>query len=65
MPWCEDCAAFHEPDQIGGRGQCPGCGRVIAPPRKVPWHFKFVIAASTVYLGYRAFQGIEWVVHHI
>ena len=30
------------------------------PP--IPWHLKLLAAAVAVYLGYRAFQGIEWLV---
>jgi hypothetical protein len=29
---------------------------------EVPWHLKLLAAAVAVYLGYRAFQGIEWLV---
>ena len=29
------------------------------PP--LPWHLWLLLAALTVYLGYRAFQGLEWV----
>ena len=29
----------------------------------LPWHFKLLVGAITVYLGYRALQGIEWIVH--
>ena len=29
-----------------------------APP--VPWHLKLLLAATVVYLGWRAYQGIEW-----
>jgi hypothetical protein len=28
----------------------------------VPWHFKALAGALAVYLGYRAWQGIEWVI---
>jgi hypothetical protein len=28
----------------------------------VPWHLKLLAAAIVIYLGYRLFQGIEWVV---
>jgi len=31
------------------------------PP--VPWHLKLMVGAVAVYLGWRALQGIEWVVH--
>ena len=27
----------------------------------LPWHLWLLLAALTVYLGYRAFQGLEWV----
>ncbi len=27
----------------------------------IPWHLKLLAAALAVYLGYRAMQGIEWV----
>jgi hypothetical protein len=32
--------------------------------RPVPWTFKLMIVATVVYLGYRAYQGIAWLVHH-
>jgi len=28
----------------------------------VPWHFKLLLGAVALYLGYRAFQGIEWLI---
>ena len=29
------------------------------PP--VPWHFKLLLAAAVLYLGFRAWQGVEWI----
>ena len=29
----------------------------------IPWHLKLLAGAVALYLGYRAFQGIEWIVH--
>jgi hypothetical protein len=26
----------------------------------LPWHFKALLGALALYLGYRAFQGLEW-----
>ena len=43
-------------------GTCPQCGRQIAPPAKAPWHFKLLVAALVLYLGFRAVQGVEWIV---
>lgn len=66
MPWCEDCAQFHDSSALGKGGECPGCGTVIAPARtRVPWHFKLLIVATAVYLVYRLAQGILWMVHHL
>ncbi len=29
----------------------------------LPWHFKLLVGAIALYLGWRAVQGVEWVVH--
>ena len=31
----------------------------------IPWHLKLLAGALAVYLGYRAWQGIEWVAHQL
>ena len=31
----------------------------------VPWHLKLLLGALAVYLGWRAWQGIEWVAHQL
>lgn len=77
MPWCETCDRFYNPNTLEADGTCPTCGRQVAPPSDVvtteepsssggaPWHFKLLIAVTAVYLGYRLFQGIVWVGHHL
>lgn len=62
------------------KGPCPECGSDAAPEldlteagtapagdrrAKMPWHLKLLVASLAVYLGWRAFQGIEWLIHHI
>ena len=32
---------------------------------RAPWHFKVIVVGSVVYLGYRAYQGIAWLAHHL
>jgi PHP family Zn ribbon phosphoesterase len=32
-------------------------------PGSLPWHLWLLGAALAVYLGFRAWQGIEWVIH--
>jgi DNA-directed RNA polymerase subunit RPC12/RpoP len=67
MPWCDECDKLVEDDELTEDGACPTCGTDLVEParRPTPWYFKFMIVASVIYLGYRAFQGVTWVVHHI
>jgi hypothetical protein len=30
-----------------------------------PWHFKVLLVALIVYLGWRGVQGIDWIAHHL
>lgn len=71
MPWCESCDRFYNPNTLLTDGTCPTCGRLVAAPsaaeaeRGAPWHFKVLLAVTALYLGYRLFQGLFWVVHHL
>ncbi len=65
MPWCEQCDQRLETEELTDEGTCPECGSVPLEHRKSPWYFKFMVVATVIYLGYRAFQGITWLVHHI
>lgn len=65
MPWCEQCARHLEDGSLGPENRCPGCGQVLVEARRVPWHFKLLLLATVVYLGWRLVQGIVWVVHHL
>jgi hypothetical protein len=31
---------------------------------RAPWHFKLLLVAIVLYLGYRLYQGIVWLVQH-
>lgn len=65
MPWCDECSRFFNPTSMGKGGECPVCGRVIGTVEKAPWHFKVLVGAAAVYLGWRAVQGLSWVAHHL
>ena len=81
VPWCDTCDRFYNPNSLEADGTCPSCGRLVADPTPAtdeppgperaaegggaPWHFKVLIAVTAVYLGYRLFQGIFWVAHHL
>jgi hypothetical protein len=70
MPWCETCSRFLNPNTLEPDGTCPACGRQVAEPAapqaatrpKAPWHFKVLVLATVIYLGWRLVQLIEWVV---
>jgi hypothetical protein len=70
MPWCEGCSRFLNPNTLQPDGSCPTCGRHVAdpeemtdaPPPKVPWHFKLLVAITVIYVGFRVVQMISWVV---
>jgi uncharacterized membrane protein YvbJ len=66
MPWCEECAKYHAPTAMNEDGTCPVCGSPIgdveeqaakaAQDERTPWHFKLLILATVVYLGWRFVQ---------
>ena len=65
MPWCDECSRFWSHDRVGTAGECPTCGRTIATAQvepQAPWHFKLLVVATVLYLGYRAVQGVAWLV---
>jgi uncharacterized paraquat-inducible protein A len=68
VPWCEECEELVEDEHLTDDGACPRCGTVLAAEhhrRPVPWYFRLMLAATVVYLGWRAYQGIAWLTHHL
>lgn len=65
MPYCEDCGEYRSPPELDGEGRCPGCEAELGPAPRAPWHFKLLVAATVIYLGFRAWQGIDWVAAHL
>ncbi len=77
MPWCVSCNKFLTPPKVLPGGTCPQCGNEVEkgllpgmtrPYNEeqvgVPWHLKFLGMALALYLGYRAVQIVQWVLHH-
>jgi len=67
VPWCEECAKYWTPNAMNDDGTCPKCGATIedghdhegdeaADDEKAPWHFKLLVVAMVVYLGWRFVQ---------
>jgi hypothetical protein len=64
MPYCDDCSKYWAPSAMTPEGTCPTCGRDLEAPQQVatddveekaPWHFKLLVVALVVYLGWRFF----------
>ncbi len=64
MPWCESCDHVVENADVTADATCPSCGEPLEERRPVPWHFKLLLWATVIYLGYRTYQGIGWLIHH-
>lgn len=67
VPWCESCSRFYNPNTVAPDGSCINCGAHIGEPTtvedtKVPWHFWLLVAALVIYLSWRLFQLIVWLV---
>lgn len=77
MPWCPTCQRFLSPPTVAPDGTCPACHRPVesgrataagdrqAEPEElppIPFHLKALGIAFVVYLGYRFWQGVEWVI---
>jgi hypothetical protein len=68
VTWCGQCDRDFDIGLLGEDGGCPVCGQWLAKPSRggsVPWHFWVVAAGAVLYLGWRALQGIIWVVQQI
>jgi hypothetical protein len=81
VPWCDECAKFWNPPSLrdGACPTCGAVlERPATPPTdrapgtdedeeqlKAPWHFKLLLVALVLYLGYRAYQGVFWLAHHL
>lgn len=64
VPWCDECDTMVEDEDLTEDGECPQCGSALRG-RKIAWSFKVLIVATVVYLGYRGYQLVTIIVHHI
>jgi len=64
MPWCDSCDRLVDDGEVI-EGACPSCGisLVRASAGAMPWRFRFMILATVVYLGWRLYQGVTWLMH--
>ena len=65
-------------DAGGAKAPAPAATAAVAPERAapvgddapiddelppIPWHLKLLAGAVALYLGFRAWQGVEWIMH--
>lgn len=64
MAWCDTCDRVVSDDEAN-EGHCERCGNELHEGRRgpLPWKFRLMIIATVIYLGYRTYQGIEWLMH--
>ena len=74
VPWCDACDEYVGAGAVTPEGACPTCGsrvdrgdvaakvsdRAGDEPMPVPWHLKLLAAGIVVYLGFRLWQGVVW-----
>ncbi|MAW72542.1 MAG: hypothetical protein VYC75_11145 [Actinomycetota bacterium] len=68
MTWCDRCNREFDIGLVDDQGGCPACGQWLGDPPSggsVPWHFWVVVTGAVLYLGWRALEGIVWVLQQI
>lgn len=61
-----DCPEGHhvaDPDGAAHLVQSTAEPREEEPEPKVPWHFWLLLVSVVIYLGWRAWEGIVWVIN--
>lgn len=68
---CPTCGRAIDPGRAHAPGQVSSTpprivdAQEIEEPPIVPWHFKLLVGAIAVYLGYRFLQIAEWLWHRV
>lgn len=64
---CPSCGRVVDPGRARAAADTASEGRAPNEPEadddalpRIPWHLWLLLAALVVYLGYRALEGIEW-----
>jgi hypothetical protein len=62
---CPTCGRAVDPGGAHAAVDAPADAPADVDLGPIPWHLKLLAGALAVYLGWRAWQGIEWVAHHL
>jgi hypothetical protein len=57
---CPSCGDVLPPSKLATAVADKADERSTRPVPRAPWHFKLLLGSLIVYLGWRAFQGVEW-----
>ncbi len=58
---CPTCGRVVEPGEVAVDAAAHRSEKDDEELPPIPWHLKLLAAVVVIYLGYRVFQGIEWV----
>ena len=63
MPWCDVCDRLVDDHEVVD-GHCPNCATELGGGQRepLPWKFRFMIIATVIYLVWRVYQVISWLV---
>lgn len=59
---CPACGRTADLGEVAEQAAAAAAARSEEERLPVPWHLKVLVAAIVVYLGYRLWQGIGWLV---
>lgn len=68
---CPTCGATVDPGKAAPVASATATGDLDGAPagrtgrRQIPWHLKALLGVFAIYLGYRTFQGLEWLVQQL
>lgn len=57
--------AGHGDEEAAPEGEHAADEEAAPEHPKPPWHFKLMLWGTAIYLTYRLYQGVTWVVHHV
>jgi len=65
VPWCDICDRLIDEGELD-EGRCPTCESQLEglPRAPLTWRFRLLIVITIIYLGWRAYQGVTWLMHH-
>lgn len=62
---CPECGSEAAPALDLSDASTGADADTVRKPARMPWHLKLLVGSLAIYLGWRAFQGVEWLIRHV